>query len=71
MWASLQMVIGADHAALEDAEKVLGGVAVVAVATAELAVRVKRRAMRGELAADALVEAGIVGHEVRRAVRRW
>ena len=52
------VVIGADDAALEDAEKVLGGVAVVAAATAELAVAVDGRLMAGELAADADCRSG-------------
>jgi sulfur carrier protein ThiS len=63
------MVIGADNAALEDGEEVLGGVAVLAIATAKLAVAVNGRAVLRELAADAEIETGIVGHKRGRTVR--
>ena len=39
------------------------------VATAELAVAVKRGAMLRELATDVVIEAGVVRHEDRRAMR--
>ena len=50
------MIVGPDHTALEDREEILGGVAVIAVATAELAVAVQRRFVAGELAPDIVVE---------------
>src|SRR5690348_14036234 len=63
------VVIGADNAALEDAEEVLGGVAVVTVATAELADAVKRGAVLRELAPNVVIETGIVRHEDGGTVR--
>src|SRR4051794_38699926 len=62
-------MVGANHAAFQDAKKVLSVVAVVAVATAELAVAVKRGFVAGELAADAVVKAGVVRPQVRRSMR--
>lgn len=53
------VVVGADNAALENAEKVFGGVAVGAVATRELAVALDGRLMRRELFANSVAEAGI------------
>jgi len=41
----------------------------VTVATAELAVAVKRGAMLRELATDVVIEAGIIRHENGRTVR--
>ena len=63
------VVIGADNAALEDGKEILGGVAVNAARTRELADAVDGRSVLRELATDAVIEAGIIRHEVRRAMR--
>ena len=63
------MMIGADHAALEDGKEVFGGVAVDAARTRKLAG--SREAWchaRRELAADVPVEAGVVRHKRRSAI---
>ena len=61
------VVVGADIAALEDREEVLGGVGVIE-ATDILIVRVNDAAMGGELTPDIAVKGEVVGHEVRRAI---
>ena len=60
------VMIGADNAALQDAEKVLSVVRVVAIAARELAVAVKRGFVTGELFADAIVKASVVRTQMRR-----
>ena len=54
------MVIGANHAAFQDAEKVLCGVGVNAASLGKFAARMKDGAMLRELTANAPVETGIV-----------
>ncbi len=63
------VVIGADHAALEDREEILGGVAVLEAASGDVfAGAVIDGAVSGELAAKAGVNGRFVGHEVRGAI---
>jgi hypothetical protein len=63
------MMVGADHAALENGEEVFGGVAVSKPAHADiLASRVNDAGMASELTANAGVDRAFVGHEVRSAI---
>src|SRR3546814_14516530 len=61
------MMIGADHAALQDREEVFSGVG-MRLTLAELAASVERVAVAGELAANGPVVASFVRHERRGAV---
>src|SRR4051812_33594862 len=64
-----EMVIGADHATLEDREEVFGGVRVnVAHAASIFAKAVSNGAARIKLAAHVLIDAAVVGHKPARAI---
>jgi hypothetical protein len=64
-----KVVIGADHAALEDREEVFGGVGVLEAARGDVfAGRVIDNRVTVKLAAHAGVNGGLVGHEVRGTV---
>src|SRR3546814_9075450 len=61
------MMIGADHAALQDREEVFSGVG-MRLTLAELAASVERVTVAGELAVNGPVVASFVSHERRGAV---
>jgi hypothetical protein len=64
-----EVVIGSDHAALEDRKEVFGGVAVLPTARGDILLRaVVDLAVVGELATDADIDRRFVGHESRRAI---
>src|SRR5690606_17854154 len=63
------VVVGADHAALEDGEEIFGGVGVLEAARGDVfASAVIDLAVAVELAAHALIDRALVRHKVRGAI---